>query len=297
MGVFSDVEELLELASGTTAVDVLTEKLFILRAHLLAVFGDIPAITKILEFIGHNGRYPCRFCLMMAIQGLTAGGGFHLYCPLDRLDPPIYDALKLPLRTHKDTLNRGLRILNAPTDTARSKLATDSGIKGVSSLARLPSVNLPASFPIDIMHMVYINLIPHLVHLWTGNFNGLDAGAESYIIPPKLWESLGETIEGSGSTIPSSFGSRAPNLALPSHGYATAESWSIFATYLAPSLLRRRFRNPKYYRHFVQLIGLLNICTSYDIPRSELPKLRKGFAKWIKDYELQVSLLFPPSLI
>lgn len=285
------IEELLELAAGVTTVDILTQKLFSLRAHLIAAFGDIPAITKLLEFIGHNGRYPCRFCLILAIQGVTSNGGTHLYCPLHRHGTLSVDPLNLPLRTHIKSLRQGFQVLRAPTENARSNLASECGIKGVSSLARLSSISIPGSFPVDIMHMIWINLIPQLVKLWTNEFNQLGEGVESYAIHSTLWQAIGAITEASGATIPSSFGCRVPNVAKP--GHSTAESWSIFATQLAPSLLRRRFRNPKYYHHFVQLIKLVNKCTSFSMLRTELPAIRQGFAKWVQDYEQYVAFASP----
>lgn len=94
------LKDLLELASGVEAFDALTGEVFLLCAHLLSIFGDIPAVTKFLEFIGHNGRLPCRFCQIIAVQG----SGTHLYCPLHRTDGPLYDPLDLPLRAHDSTL-------------------------------------------------------------------------------------------------------------------------------------------------------------------------------------------------
>ncbi|KAL5635302.1 hypothetical protein ACGC1H_004176 [Rhizoctonia solani] len=279
------VDELLQLASGVTAVDISTQKLFSLRAHLLAVFGDIPAITKLLEFVGHNGCYPCRFCLMSAIQGATAGGGTHLYCPLHRDNAPFFDPLNLPLRTHENSIQKGLEALGAPSKNAQSKLATASGVKGVSALARLPSISIPSSFPIDIMHMIFINLIPQLVDLWTGSFNDMDDGKEVYTFDTALFKSLGEIIENSGSTMPRSYGCRVPNLAAPNRGNPTAEAWSIFGGYLGPCVLRGRFRKTKYYRHFVRLIKLVHQITSFKIQRSDIPSIREGFVNWVQDYE------------
>jgi hypothetical protein len=221
--------------------------------------------------------------LIEAIRGLTANGGTHLYCPLHRPGGASIDPLRLRLRTHNNTVRAGLKVLKATTESARTKLATDSGVKGVSLLARLPSISLPASFPIDIMHLVWINLIPQLVKLWTGEFNGLDDGAESYMFHPTVWMSLGSTVAGSGATIPSSFGCRIPDVSKPSSH--TAESWSLFATQLAPNLLRRRFRKPTYYTHFVCLIKLLNMCTARTMLRSDIAKIRTGFAEWVKDFE------------
>ncbi|QRW17362.1 Transposase family tnp2 [Rhizoctonia solani] len=279
------IDELLQLASGVSAVDVSTKQLFSLRAHLLAVFGNIPAITKLLDFVGHNGRFPCRFCLMSAIQGATAGGGTHLYCPLHRKEEPFFDPMKLPARTHQECIEQGLTVLQAQTSNAQSKLATATGVKGVSSLARLPSISIPASFPIDIMHMIFINIIPQLIDIWTGNFNNMDEGKGTYHINPILFKRIGEIVANSGSTIPTSYGCRVPDISAPSHGSATAEAWSIFGGYLGPYVLRKRFRNPKYYQHFVRLIKLVNQITSYEIKRSDIPEIRKGFIRWVKEYE------------
>jgi hypothetical protein len=76
------INELLDLVRGVEAIDTLNEQIFSLHAHLITGFSDIPALTKILEFLGHNAWFPCRFCLITAIQGRTAKDAVHLYCPL-----------------------------------------------------------------------------------------------------------------------------------------------------------------------------------------------------------------------
>ncbi|KAF8596715.1 hypothetical protein BDV93DRAFT_480008, partial [Ceratobasidium sp. AG-I] len=133
------------------------------------------------------------------------------------------------------------------------------------------------------MHMVWINLIPQLASLWTGTFKGLDDGTESYQLHPDLWETLGDICDGSGATIPSAFGCRVPHLSKRSQ--FIAESWCLWATQLAPNLLRRRFLKPTYYVHFVQLIKLMKECMEYSMSRDDLPRIRKGFADWVQEYE------------
>ncbi|KAB5591793.1 hypothetical protein CTheo_4785 [Ceratobasidium theobromae] len=275
------VDELLELAKGVEAVDILHEELFQLRAHLISVFGDIPALSKILEFIGHNGRYPCRFCKIEATRGQTSKGGTHLYCPLYRTNNNI-DPLDLPLRTHNETIRLGYHVLNTKHDTVSADRATKCGIKGVSLLSRLPSISIPASFPVEVMHMVWINLVPQLVDLWTGTFNNYDAGIHNYLMDQATWDILGDMCGESGSTIPSSFGCRVPNLKKRSN--FIAESWSLWATQLAPNILRHRLKEPCYV-HFVRLIRLMKECMDYSLPRSELPRIREELALWVQDYE------------
>src|SRR6266571_731363 len=81
---------------------------FTLRAYLILVFGDIPAISMVMRMKGHNGASPCRMC---EIRGLRAPDqpGTTLYVPLDRSSHPDvqtdhshervqkYDPYNLPL--------------------------------------------------------------------------------------------------------------------------------------------------------------------------------------------------------
>lgn len=281
------IKELLELARGTVAVDITQRRAFALRAHLIAVFGDIPAITKILEFIGHNGCFPCRFCLIKTVAGATLGGGSHRYCPLRHPDGFETNPLELPLRTHKECVRIGLEILREPSKAARDNQATETGIKGLSLLARLPSISIPSSFPVDLMHMIWQNLVPQLVDLWTGKFNGLDDGLEEYLLDNTVWNAINEACKPSGKTIPTQFGCRVPDLNKRSE--FIAESWNMFTSFIAPHLLRQSFRNERYYVHFVRLVKLLRSIVSYDMPRDDIPVIRRGIAEWVEEYEQYVT--------
>ncbi|KAF8741328.1 Transposase family tnp2, partial [Rhizoctonia solani] len=277
------IDELRELARGVAAVDANQEKLFSLRAHLLTIFGDIPALTKVLEFIGHNGCFPCRFCLMPTIPGPTSGGGLHRYCPLHQPNGFRMDPLNLPLREHDICIRAGLKVLKAKNEAERKQLATESGIKGVTLFARVPSISIPRSFPVDLMHMIWQNLIPQLVELWTGDFNDLDNGLEGYQIDQDVWDALCEACIPSRRTMPTSFGCPVPDPRKRSQ--FIAETWSVFTTQLAPALLRKRFSDQRYYCHFVRLVKLLSLAISFDLSRDKIPEIRQGFADWIEEYE------------
>ncbi|CCO34284.1 hypothetical protein BN14_08379 [Rhizoctonia solani AG-1 IB] len=254
------IDELAQLAKGVEAVDVVREEIFSLRAHLIAAGGDLPAISP------------------------TANKKTHLYCPLHRLDGNSFDPLSLPLCTHDKSIAQGYHVLEAPNNTARANRATECGIKGVTLLARLSSIRIPNTFPVEVMHMIWINLIPQLMDLWQENFNELDSGMEDYGIDALLVNSLGTTCAESGALFPSSFGCRVPHFRNRSH--FTAESWSIWAVYLAPHLLRGRFKKSDYYTHFVRLINILREVMDYEIAQSELLRIRKEIAGWLEDFEI-----------
>jgi hypothetical protein len=216
------------------------------------------------------------------------------YVPLDQAPHPdvkqdvnriqIYDPRNLPLRTHTSFLAQAAEVDAAVNNVNADHLAKTYGIKGRPLLSFLDSLSFPCCFPYDFMHLIYENLIKNLVLLWTGEFKGLDEGNESYKLTRTVWEAIGEGTAASGSTIPSAYGSRVPNIAQDKSG-CTADMWSFWALYIGPILLRNRFQNAKYYKHFVKLVTLLNLCLQFEISSEEIEKIRDGFIKWVREYE------------
>ncbi|KAF9000079.1 hypothetical protein BDQ17DRAFT_1391373 [Cyathus striatus] len=120
------------------------------------------------------------------------------------------------------------------------------------------------------MHLIWENLIPNLIHHWTSQFKGLDEGREAYEIDKTCWDAIGEATLWAGNTIPSVYGPRVPNISMDSSTYVSAEMWSFWTLYLAPTLLRVR---------------LLNICLQYNISNVEIDEVESGFIQWVCNYE------------
>ncbi|KAJ7206884.1 hypothetical protein GGX14DRAFT_535429 [Mycena pura] len=134
------------------------------------------------------------------------------------------------------------------------------------------------------MHLIWENLVKNLTLLWTGEFKGLDSGKEEYELGKAVWEGIASKTSIAGDTIPSAYGSRVPNIA-KDRPNVSAEMWSFWTLYLGPVLLRRRFKHVKYYRHFIQLVRLLNICMQFEITDDEIEEVRTGFIAWVRTYE------------
>ena len=109
------------------------------------------------------------------------------------------------------------------------------------------------SFPFDFMHLIWENVLKNLVLLWTGGYKGLDSGTEDYVFDPETWKVIGEATAASGATIPSVYGPRPPDINTDKTS-CTADSWSFWALYIAPVVLRGRFCHEKYYNHFMSLL-------------------------------------------
>jgi hypothetical protein len=229
---------------------------------------------------GHNGLHPCRFCEILGIH--IEGKTVH-YVPLYRSDGSV-DPANLPMRSHDKFIEQGASVLEAPTNAAAERLAKDTGIKGIPLLASLNTLNFPFSFPLDFMHLIFENLIPNLIKHYTGTFKDLDSGTEDYKLSKEAWSEICEAGSASGDTIPSSFGSRMPNIETE-HSNMTAEAWGFWSMYLAPILLRNRFSRRRYYDHFLKLVKLIHTCISFELKRSEVAEIRQGFQDWVLEYE------------
>jgi hypothetical protein len=91
------------------------------------------------------------------------------------------------MRTHEDMLARLAHLdqLDAQgSRAAREAAGREYGLTGQSIFAHLKSINLASSFPYDLMHLFFENLVPNLIRHWTGKFEGLDQGNGTYEIPP-----------------------------------------------------------------------------------------------------------------
>lgn len=79
----------------------------------------------------------------------------------------VWDPLDLPLRENDEFRRVAAQVAKkGATSQQRSKY----GVKGLSILSRLSSVDFPRSFPPDSMHLWFENVIPDLVKHWRGKY-------------------------------------------------------------------------------------------------------------------------------
>jgi hypothetical protein len=104
---------------GIKCYDALNEEEFQLKAHILAWTGDIPAVTKVMCFTGHNSYQGCRFC---KIEGELLTSNQHIYYPLQN-----YSTSNLPLRDHEEILKNIDEINNCQINSDKKSLIKKYG--------------------------------------------------------------------------------------------------------------------------------------------------------------------------
>ncbi|KAG8697000.1 hypothetical protein FRC08_006801, partial [Ceratobasidium sp. 394] len=101
---------------------------------------------------------------------------------------------ELPMRSHAQSLailEKLDRLQGPGKKTKREDYSRRTGIIGRSIFAHLKSIDLSSSFPYDIMHLLFENLVLNMIQHWTGQFKWLDQGNGTYELAPADWADIG----------------------------------------------------------------------------------------------------------
>jgi hypothetical protein len=243
------LDELLELERGVAAVGYSPDgeaERFTFHAFIMIIFGDIPAISKLLFMKGHNAFSPCRCCY---IEGFLCNLGKVSIYYIPHLHPykvAQWECSNLPMRTQASFLAHAAELDAARTQKDRKAVARHYGMNGLSVFSYLSSIDLASSFPYDIMHLFFENIVPNLILFWTGQFKGLDQGSGDYQLSEDIWACIGRETAQSVSTIPAAFVGTLPDIAQDRNLYK-AEAYSFWVQFIAPIVLKGRLPN-KYYK-------------------------------------------------
>src|SRR6266542_1991856 len=80
------------------------------------------------------------------------------------------------------------------------------GIKEKSILFELQSIEFPRSFPIDIMHLFFENVAPHMFKLWSNQFFKNNSNILPYILPKYSSEQISQKMNENKKNILLEFG-------------------------------------------------------------------------------------------
>jgi hypothetical protein len=207
---------------------------FTLRAFLILVFGDIPAVSKLLFVKGHNGFRPCCACYIPGMLCQLQKNSIY-YVPLRNPQDGVLQ--QLFMQTQELFLMHFNELDGAHTQDEHNTIAKECGINGWSVFAQLKSLDLATSFPYNIMHLLFENLVPNMIRHWIGTFKGLDEGTGSYQIPQVHWDAIGRLTAQATKTIPSSFVGTLPDIAQDRNLYK-AEAYAFWIPHIAPILLK-----------------------------------------------------------
>jgi Transposase family tnp2 len=183
-------EELHELQTGVKAYDSLTKLEFTLKAHLVLVTGDTPAISKLLHLSGHNAIYPCRACNLQGTlfrytkskvqskKTITTNHSMNYYPPRPA-ERPTFESYKRDRQQN----------MNAPTSAKQTNVM---GVTSISPFASLSAISIPDCSPFDVMHLVFLGFTRDLCRLLNGSYFTVPrSDLQGVQMTTKEWEAVG----------------------------------------------------------------------------------------------------------
>ncbi|KAI0815036.1 hypothetical protein BC629DRAFT_1644486 [Irpex lacteus] len=289
-------EECAEMARGIPFLDVVAREIFDFHAYELTEEGDILAVEKCNGLKGHSSFCPCRSCLAKGCR-MHSGSNKVYYLPLRRpntygdagelIKGRLWDSAALPLRTHKNFLEALEQISEAQKIGKKytREVQQFHGIKHKPILSRVNSVDFARSSPWEWLHLFGTNIVPHMTYVWTGQFKNHDEGSGTYQLSKEDWAQIGAETAKAISHIPSDFVRTMGNIADDRSMY-TAESYTFWFMYIAPHVLKGRFRDAKYYSHFLDLVEIMKATLLFEISRDDIKlKIEVPCQDWVAEYE------------
>ena len=105
-------------------------------------------------------------------------------------------------------------------------------------MLELSSIKFPRSFPVDIMHLFFENIAPHMFKLWSGCFFKDDnLNATPFIISKSSWDTIGILMQNNKKKMPLAFGRPPRNIFKHNAGYK-AEEWANWISLYSVPLLK-----------------------------------------------------------
>lgn len=265
------VDDLIQLWEGIEVTVSETGQKVKVRAALLCLSCDIPAIRKVSQFLSFTANKGCNMCKFMAERekddnGHTTGRMSYFSRRFD-----------FELRTKEEVIMQGREFLHARNKTAAAEIAKKNGVR-FSELHRLPYFNPAQMCAVDPMHALLLGLVKKEVMflLETGENNPAIMSQRAVNTFQKRLKSI---------EMPSDCG-RLPNSILEKSSVDgfTAQQWLLFAlVYARPCFYDLIPRD--HYKCLVLLCEIIEECYKCQIGQEEIAVLEEKVRSHHKMYE------------
>ena len=149
------VDDLLELFNG---IPLIGGDGSFLRAALICITSDLPAMRKVTQFLGHKADLGCSRCKFKAERepGTTGASG--------RMSYFTSKSASCDARTHEQVLEQAREYKYATSKSAASIVAQNNGVR-YSELLRLPYFDIVRMSFTDPMHTLFLGMVKHETNL------------------------------------------------------------------------------------------------------------------------------------
>ena len=276
--IMKDIEKLQE-GMAVTCHDGKIRKL---RAYILFISADWPAMSKLTGYSYHSAYHPCRMCMKKGtfnsgIRSMTfipcgtrndrdrvvAGDRHYIErwkrqeCPRPRTDRGTRSVWAKLERLQQNGANK----------SAIERVVRDEGIRVRPVMSSL-YLDFVFGVPYDFMHQILIGMVEQTLRLLTGTHLKCRSLNCSYVLPSVKLDAINLTLSNSSASIPSSWG-RRPKSLIHLRKYK-AEELKLFALYYGICLFSDGFVSPKVSRMWTILTEIVFIATNREPKISDI---------------------------
>jgi hypothetical protein len=274
------------------------QRLYLAKLFMVCNLADAPGMATVNGLVRHTGARGCRlFCKML---GRRKPGGTAYYPAL--LRPHNYNVEGCNHNhVNPSAINLGSEakywegvksVERCKTEAKYERVRKATGISKRSIFDGLPTQNIlgiPGMFPLDLMHMLCLNLVALLVELWTGNIKCDETNnKESWewcVLRGKAWTEHGERVEQCGSCTPGSHDCVPRNIAEKlNSGYKAKEHQSHLYVY-CPGLLYGVLPF-KYWVHLCKLVRAVRILHQKSVKCVDLERAHVLLLEFVIKFEV-----------
>ncbi len=272
----------------------------VVNSKLYFVFGcaDGVGLTKLNGLCGHQAGSGCRkYCGMKGRRkgkNYYAAHGKPSNYTVEGCDHGDVDIQKLSISdepTHVRYEENLAFLLESPNITQFKRRRLDTGIakpsifQGFASNCRL---KIPVCFPIDLMHLVALNVPDLMLSLYTGKLAcSRSDNKDSWtwaVLRGDVWTLHGSLVASAAPYLPGSF-DRAPRNPCEklSSGYKAWE-FLIYVYGLCPALLKTVLPD-QYWKHFCKLAAAMRILHQHSIKAKDLQRAVELIVDFVETFE------------
>lgn len=123
------------------------------RPLMLFCICDLPARAQVQAMKGPTGKFGCPFCYHEGVSIKNLAG---------RKTVRYVKSNEIQLRTHEETTNITHQL------NGNERVDSIKGIKGINAMILFRNIDFVHSFPVDIMHNIFLGIVNDTVLIWLG---------------------------------------------------------------------------------------------------------------------------------
>jgi hypothetical protein len=283
--------------AGLRMWDAFTSRIIESRIVLALSTADAVGVTEIDGRVGHHGAHGCRLgCRMKGRHKPHTGHYFAVHLKPNNYtvhdcNHPDVDIRNLTTPSSIEYQQDLATVISSRDQSEYEKNRKVTGISKPTILSGLPHdfmIPVPRCFPLDLMHLIFINIGELLIPLWQGTIkcDATDSPSswEWATLTGDVWQAHGRLVADATPFFPSSFHRPPRNPAEKISSRYKAIEYFHYLFGLGPGLFRAVLPS-KYWINFCKLVRGIRIIINRRITGSQLQEAHSKLVQFVEEFE------------